>query len=758
MDGSTELPICDNEPIHIPGSIQPHGILLVATRDRLAVTQAAGPIESRLGMADWHGAPLGALIGADLAEQVRALAAREIDPAHALYLGRMKDATGVPMDVSAHLAAMTGAAPGEKPLVVVELEPASLQTEAPPLLDELEKTASGFQRARNLDALFAEAARGFRRLIGYDRVLIYRFNDDEAGRVVAEDLEPPDGSAALHSFMNHHFPASDIPRQARVLYVRNRSRVIPDIHYTPAPVRPGMPGSPLDMSDCSLRSVSPVHLQYMFNMGMRASASFSLVRDGVLWGLVACHNRTPKTIPYDLRAGGRMLAGVLAREIYAKEEADFYRQRLRLRSFEDDVVRVLSQDASLDAALARHISDVQRALDADGVAVLRGHEIATGGICPPAAALTELVRWLAHGAESVRATDRLPELYPPAHGFADVGSGMLSLLLSADEPWAVLWFRGEQVEKIRWAGNPHTANDRAAGDLTPRASFQEWVETVRGRSRRWSLAETEAAGRLRQALLDVRQSRRMQELNRQLTGLLHDKTLLVQQKEFLIGEVNHRVQNSLQLVSSFLAMQARNSTDPSLRASLDEARRRLAAVSLVHQRLYRGQQVEVIDGARYVEELCADTVEAMGEEWKSQLSLDLTPISISTERAVPMGLVLTELIINANKYAYGGLPGPLEIRLVQDRTRFQLSVSDQGVGFSRESSGTGFGSRLMRALVQQIGGELNFENNRPGLRAVLTADSEPLQETGRPMATANARLGIASGDAQSLEFHTTAGD
>ncbi len=720
MDGSTEIPLCDNEPIHIPGSIQPHGMLLVATRDRLAVMQAAGDIETRLGIADWQGAPLGALIGAALADRVLAFTeAPEGDP---VFIGRLQAPGGL-YDVSAHLArfADVGDARQDTSLVAVELEPALI--EDPPQFDALERRVGAFRRTQSLEALYEAAARAFRLLTRFDRVLVYRFNSDDAGQVVAEDQAP-----GLHSFMGHYFPASDIPRQARALYVRNLSRAIPDIDYTPAPLRPAMPGVPVDLRDCALRSVSPLHLQYMANMGMRASASFSLVREGTLWGLVACHNVTPKRMGYDVRAAGRLLAGILSREIRAKEEAEFYRQRLRLRSFEDDVLRVMAREESLEAALSRHISEMRRALDADGVAMVSGTEIVRDGICPTDAQIDGLVTWLAKGSDAVRATDRLVELYAPASEFVAEGAGMLGILLSAEMPWAVIWFRAEQVEAMRWAGNPHLEKERGeSGQLNPRKSFAEWVETVRGRSRRWSLAETEAAGRLRGALLEARQTRRMGQLNRQLTELLHDRTLLLRQKEFLVGEVNHRVQDSLELVSSFLAMQARADDSDSVKTALAEAGRRVAAVALVHKRLYRGEQVDVIDAGRYVEELCGDTVAAMGPDWQKHVSLDLAPICISTERAVPIGLVLTELMINVNKYAYGGDPGPLEVRLTEARSGFQLTVADRGVGLGRDAVG-GFGSRLMHALVRQLGGELRFENNRPGLRAVLSAETSGARE------------------------------
>jgi chemotaxis family two-component system sensor kinase Cph1 len=185
-----------------------------------------------------------------------------------------------------------------------------------------------------------------------------------------------------------------------------------------------------------------------------------------------------------------------------------------------------------------------------------------------------------------RFAEALSDLYLPALAFQHTGSGLLAATLSIDEPWLLLWFRVEQAETVNWAGNPHKSDSpNASQPLTPRNSFAAWQETVRGRSRPWTLPEFDAATRLRVALLEVQQNRRMRELNLQLTKIVQDKDLLLQHNEFLIGEVNHRVQNSLQLVSGYLALQARASENPELLAALEEARRRISAVSLVHRRL-----------------------------------------------------------------------------------------------------------------------------------------------------------------------------
>jgi len=700
---------CDREPIHVPGSIQPHGMMLVADRSDLLVRHVAGDVEQRLGVVDWAGQALAALLGDTLTMQVAALL---LPGASGGFIGQLHAPAGEVLDVSAH---PSGA------YVFVELEPAS--TDASPassVLDKLETAAAGFEQALTLQALCDRAAVEFRRVTGFDRVMVYQFLDTDAGRVVAEDRQ-----GGLRSFLNHHFPASDIPRQARALYVRNLTRAIPDVTYQPAPLRPGWTAAePLDMSDSSLRSVFPGHLQYLKNMGVRSSASMSIVRDGVLWGLIACHNDTPRVMTSDVRMTCRALAGALARQVKAKEEVEGYRQRIRLRSFEDEIVRLLSREGSLEGALSKHLDEAGRMLSADGVAILRAGELVMNGVCPPEREIRDLAAWvLKRPAETIFSTDQLGKLYRPAQEYPELGSGLLALTVSVEEPWLLLWFRVDQAEVVNWAGNPHkTKGLDLTAELTPRASFDLWQETVLGRARRWTLPEIEAATRLRSALLDVRQTRQVHELNRRLTEILRDKDLLLEQQEFLIGEVNHRVKNSLQLVSSFLLLQARKSDSPEVHAALAEAQRRLTAVGLVHRRLFRGDQIQTINAARYIEELCADGIASMGQEWEKFLSLDLAPVTVSADQAITLGLILTELLININKHAYGGGAGPIEIRLIEERTNLKLIVADRGGG--KVSSRTGFGTRVINALVTQLGGELIYEVNHPGVRAVLTAPIE----------------------------------
>lgn len=701
-DPGADLSACDREPIHIPGSIQPHGLLLVAEIASDLVVAGAGPIESVLA-ADWLGRSVVDLLGQDVQGR--------FDPmpvgSSSLPGTPVTGLDGHRYDVALHRA-------GDRLLVELE-RAADAPLSSGEMLALLENFAIGFERAGDLNALCARAATAFRALTGFDRVMVYRFLDDDAGRVVAEDRDP-----ALSPFLHHHFPASDIPRQARALYVRNRARVIPDVDYEAAPIRPAL-WQDSDLSDVAVRSVSPIHLRYLRNMGVQASASISIVKGGLLWGLIACHHRTPHSLPADIRAGATVLAGSLSRQIRAKEEAETYRERLGLRGVEDAIAPRLSTAPSLAEAVSQTCRELRELLGGDGLAFVDGRTVVVReGRCPPDAFLRDLVDWLRQQGGEPFSSHMLSAAYPPAATHFAEASGLLALP-QPEGPGMLLWFRAEQPEEIEWAGNPHKSVALTQGEtLTPRASFETWREEVRGRSRHWTLEEIESARRLGRTLLDADRGRRLRDLNGELNRTVAAKDVLLQQKDLLMKEVDHRIQNSLQLVAAFLSMQARAAGPGAVADQLSEAQARLSAVAQVHRRLYRDDQIETIDLSRYLSELTADMKATLGEAWARQMTLDLAPVLIPTDRAVKIGLILTELVINATKYAYPGAMGPIAIALDRHHSRLRLIVADEGNG-KQTVGGTGFGSRMMLAMVQQLGGELEMEDNAPGLRVVMTA-------------------------------------
>lgn len=680
---------CDREPIHIPGSIQPHGLLLIADSATSRIIGGAGQIEDRLAR-DWLDQPLESVIGREGVVTLNAPAQQVLASYQLAEIAGRSERFAL----SCHRAAG---------LLLVELEPVDENRGAlTPTLDWLDQSGAAFEAAEDLTSLCAVAAKIFRTLTGFDRVMVYRFLEDGTGTVVGEARDP-----GLSTFLNHRFPASDIPAQARALYVRNRVRCIPDVNYLPQPLRPASADlAALDLSDVALRSVSPIHVQYLRNMKLAASASVSIVIDGVLWGLIACHHLTPRRLGYETRLIARTLAGGLARQIKAKQEASNHRQMTRLRQEQDDLAALISDRSSLAAFLAEAGPKLRAILGASGLAICIGSVVHRFDAVPPDDFIRALVVWLRETDVPLFGNRELRVEFPAATAYQEIASGLVAFSLPANHDIWLLWFRPELLEEVNWAGNPHKAGPgNPSIPLSPRASFESWKEIERGRSEPWTEAEMSAAVRLRQMLNEAHQ----QEMLRRL----------VTDKDYLIGEINHRVQNSLQLVSAYLNLQMRSTENAEVSVHLSEAQRRIVAVGLVHKRLYKDDQPQTVNLAQHLAELCNELKTSMGAEWSDQFALELNHVGVPATHAVSVGLVLTELIINAQKHAYEGAAGPIKIVLSADAVAYWLVVSDQGKG-RREAVGQGFGSRMIEALVQRVSGKLEFYDNNPGLRTVIT--------------------------------------
>ncbi|MFD2651027.1 histidine kinase dimerization/phosphoacceptor domain -containing protein [Brucella rhizosphaerae] len=706
-DSPLDQTACDREPIHIPGSIQPHGMLLVADLTSGQIVGGAGHLENYFGEA-WPGQNIDYLLQFD----VLAMTA-EAPRADEIILGKLIIGEES-FDLLGHIL---------NQYLLVEIEPA-LQSFVTPeqSLSGLETIAHRFEAAPDVRTLFQKSVVAFRKLTGFDRVMIYQFLEDGSGVVLAED-----GNDNYPTFLNHHFPASDIPKQARALYLRNRVRVIPDSSYIPAPLRwyEDAPQQPLDLSDVALRSVSPIHLQYLRNMGVAASASVSIIRDGVLWGLIACHNATPLAMPFATRTAARALAASLARQMKSKDDAENARERLRLRSHEDRLVAALLINAPLEERFTETADNLRQTMLADGFAVVsNGKLVAQSGTSPDIADLRSILAMIQNrfrdGLFYSHEFGLQKEL--PAH-MIPLASGIAVLKLYLDEDVFLVWSRAEKVQIVEWAGNPHKDNSTSASaPLTPRASFDAWSEEVRGRSRYWNFNKIDAMHRIGRIIHEAYQRRRIDKLNRELQRTLEQQDKLLEQKDFLMKEINHRVQNSLQLVSTFLGMQMRETDDPLIVQYLTDARSRIAAVALVHRRLYSDSYVGSVDLARYLDELSNELFQSMGEEWRSHHTSKLSHVLINADRAINIGLVYSELVTNANKYAYDGAPGPTSVTLDQHFNQARLVVADSGTGKTR--SRAGFGSKMLKAIVLGLGGEMEELDNSPGLKVVVTVPIE----------------------------------
>ena len=468
-----DLDNCAREPIHVPGSVQPHGHLLAFAGDdlRLAHASVAASEVLSTGIADAFGKPVDQVVAGEPAEALRG-GLRRLPATGQVWLGRFRATSGASFQAIGHRSPDGHA--------VLELEAESEmdglkeQATLEALYPGVREAFARLGRAASAEALAATAAAAVRRITGFDRVLVYRFEGNWDGTVVAED-----GNGLLPSYLGLRFPASDIPAQARRLYEANPQRLIADADYVPVPVLPARPGAPpLDLTYAGLRSVSPVHLEYMRNMGTPASMSTSILRgDGRLWGLVSCHHAAPRRVPFAARNACDLVAQMFAVRVAAREEMAQAEARARLKGLEGRLLaRMAAAPGRFEDGLLEVPADLLDLAGAAGAAVLTEGGCTLVGATPAEAEVRRMAAWLAgRGTEEVFGTGCLSEEMPGAEALAGSASGLLAVSVSRLHPSFVLWFRPEVVRTVTWGGDPRKPAEAAPGRLHPRRSFAAWV-------------------------------------------------------------------------------------------------------------------------------------------------------------------------------------------------------------------------------------------------------------------------------------------
>jgi light-regulated signal transduction histidine kinase (bacteriophytochrome) len=513
-----ELLGCADEPIRIPGAVQPHGALLAVTEPDLVVVVASANAAGHCGR-EVAGARLGELLGADVAAQLAGGDLAVLNPLRTVVAGRE-------VDLVAHRA---------DGLLVVELEPLDDAREADAVWHRrLPLTLQRLQAAPTLDALSATLAAEVRTLTGFDRVMVYRFDPSWNGAVVAEDRRED-----LEPFLGLRFPASDIPPQARALYLHSWLRLIPDARYTPVPLVPArnpLDGRPLDLAAAVLRSVSPVHLEYLANMGVVASMSVSLVDGGRLWGLIACHHYSgPHRPTYTDRAAAEFLGRTASVLLGTKVEAGDTQRVLDVADRSGRLVEALARAPRTPLqALTDGPLTLLDLVPAGGAAVRLDGRLHLLGETPPEPVATTVVQALLHAGTS--ATDAVLTAVPEATDAVPAGSGVLAVPVRGGRDGDFLaWFRPETLREVAWGGDPHhrkMVEGEHGVRLSPRRSFARYTETVRATSQPWRPHEVAAAEQLAAHLSEV--TRRRAEDESRLAATLQ-RTLLLEQLPVVPG-------------------------------------------------------------------------------------------------------------------------------------------------------------------------------------------------------------------------------
>ena len=508
---------CDLEPIHIPNLIQPHGVLLAVSAAEYKILQVSLNTSPMLGIKsqDLLGKPLSELLGEEQVRAIKGCLSEDFAHINPLPVKINRDGSTITFDGIVHR---------NQEIIILELEPTQLSQEVDfGNFYQLVKTpVNRIQKTTTLDELCQAIAKEIQQITGFDRVMVYRFDRDGTGTVIAEartaDLEP---------FLGLHYPASDIPKQAKYLYTLNFLRLIPDATYEPVGLIPQLnplTNKPLDMSMPVLRSVSPLHTEYLQNMGVAASMSISLLKNRQLWGLIACHHNSPKKVPYEIRTVCEFIGQIASFELAAKEENQDLDYKMKLKSIQSQFVATISQAEDLATSLTQNPQQLLDLVGAVGGALSFGEDITLIGDTPDREFIANMLPWLENQftEEVIYDTNSLGQVYPAAEAYKAVASGLLALLISRVPKTFIIWFRPEVIQTVDWGGNPHKPvelDEEGIVRMSPRKSFAKWQETVHLKSLPWKACEIEAALELRSSIIGIvlRKADELSQVNKELT-------------------------------------------------------------------------------------------------------------------------------------------------------------------------------------------------------------------------------------------------
>jgi two-component system, chemotaxis family, sensor kinase Cph1 len=722
---------CDAEPIHIPGGIQPHGYLLCVSDDLVVlqvsenVAQLTGkPAESLLGES------IELLLGhASTTRLAQAASTAMLDEAP-LYLGVIdnpffeavaapvaspsRTADGSQFDITVHR---------HDGNLIVELEvarhpDADVFASMYPLVRTFTRS---LQDVSTVEEMAWLAVREMHARTGFGRVLLYSFDDEGRSHVLAEHVD--EGYA---SFLNQTFPASDIPSQARALYLKQRVRLVADVNARPARLVPQvnpLNDRPTDLTYATLRSFSPVHLEYMRNMGTFASMSVSLVVHGRLWGLISCHDHDPHLVPFEVRMAIEHLGNILSLQIEAKEERAKTEYLFSLRRRMSNLIAAMSAHGDYIAGLLSSPDDMMCFAGAEGAAIVVDDKVTLIGSTPDADTVLALTQWLASSTKGVYATHTLADVWPRAAHHTDTASGILVVPTSQIFRNYVIWFRPETAFTIKWAGEPVKRVSARDGSVAPRKDFTPWLETVRNRAMRWRQVELDMAAEFRLAMQNV-VLRRAEEMAELATELRRANKEL----EAFSYSVSHDLRAPLRHIAGYGDLLRENEA-----GKLSE----------------RGQRFldNILDSARVAGTLVDDllTFSQMGRAALRPTPVDLSELVRSVVREfgpetsgrkvewiihdLPkvvgdpafLQIALRNLLSNAVKYTRTRESAKIEIAVATTDDEHIVSVKDNGVGFNmkyvnklfgvfqrlhraEEFDGTGIGLANVRRIIERHDG------------------------------------------------------
>jgi len=727
-----DLTSCDREPITRLERIQGFGFLIAVTEDWI-VARASANLEQFVGVAatDAIGGPVAPLLTKEALHEIRNRLAM-LHPAtgsERLYDLKLT-ADGRLFDIAIHYA-------GD--LLVIEGEPSGTETQlnAAALVRSMVGRLSSQE---TIGALHRDVARQVRAVTGFDRVMIYRFDTEGVGEVIAEALR-----AGMTPFLGLHYPASDIPVQARALYLRNAFRIIPDAAAADVDLLPiNTSGETLDLSLAFTRAVSPVHIEYLRNMGVGASMSVSIIVSGRLWGLISCHHDTARLPSFVLRSATELFGQMysLTLENRLREAASIIDQTAR--DLADRMITTIAGD-STRLSDAQWLQEVTREIiESDGVTVCSSGRLTSNGFTPTHDQVRELARFLdAYSPSRIFHTDHLNAVGPPGIAPSDA-AGLLAIPISRSPRDYILLFRRERLHQVEWGGDPAKAIivEDGALRMSPRKSFAAFVEQVQGRALPFTESEVRVAESIRAALIEV-----ILRFSEQVGS---ERKRTAERQELLIAELNHRVRNILALIRGLINQTQAEGLDTA--DYVQSLGGRVQALARAHDQITRRNW-----GPALLTSLFDDEVAAYVPNKKERFLIQGPSIALQPQAYSTLALVVHELVTNSCKY--GALSDGGGVKVDMDLTPqgdLHLAWRETGGPLVAPPTRRGFGSVIIERTVPfDLQGQAEvrypptgFEGDFLIPRAYLaSSDSipKPVLSAGEPMLLTNAEETLLAG-------------
>ncbi|MCP9222196.1 GAF domain-containing protein [Erythrobacter sp. LQ02-29] len=694
---NVDLTTCDREPIHQLGYIQPFGALVAVNGDGM-VSRRSANLQEFLGLEAplETGAKLREVFSPEAIEMIRSVVEdlRHEDEVERLF--------GIDLLGDERLFDCAIHRSGQDLVIEIERHDGLLHADS---IASIRPMMRRLNTITEVGPMCEYAAEQLHALLGFDRVMVYRFHPDGSGEVIAEARE-----REIDGFLGLRYPRTDIPAQARELYVRNRFRIIADIADKPVPIEPELSinGKPLDLSLSTLRAVSPIHIEYLKNMGVRASLSISIIVRGKLWGLFACHHYAPKNLVFSQRTTAELFSQLFSLVLDRALNQERSDRRDVGRKLHDRLMTRLAGGASLIDNLSNVANIIGDAIPHDGASVFVDERYVSRGKTPTEAEFRKLLPALNSGETgAIFATDQMGDRIEAARAFEQRAVGALVIPVSRrPRDYFILW-RAPLAQTVNWAGNPEKPVELGPNGarLTPRKSFETWQETVTGKSAPWTEDECEVAEMLRVTLLEV--------ILRLTDEAVQERKRHAEQQELLIAELNHRVRNILNLIRGLVNQTRHEAGDAASYAEIIGGR--IGALAAAHDNVTKQNW-----SPASVKALIENEADAYSGGKTDRIIIEGADCLVSPEAYTVLALVLHEMMTNSAKYgslsdSTGRLMVGLERAASGDLT---ITWRERGGPPVQAPKRRGFGSTIIeRSLPYELDGEAEVNFDLTGLRA-----------------------------------------